>query len=324
MSRFLTATKTTLLTLGLAAAMAAAAAYPERPIKLIVPFPAGGAGDTIARIVAARMSETLKQQVVVDFKAGAATILGADSVAHAEPDGYTLLLGTATTFVVNPIIYRKLPYSAQTSFDPVGIIGSNPLALLVNSAVPATTLKDTISLIRAKPTDYSFGSHGSGSTVHFAGEMLWAAADVKVLHVPYKGSAPAMTDLMSGQIPLLFDSVPAAVAAAKGGRVRIIATTGKSRSALIPNTPTITESGYPNVSLEAWWAVVGPKGLATDVKTTLSKAFAEAMADKGVQEKLANVGFDVKYGAPAVYFELVKEDTAKLAPIAKANNIQQD
>jgi len=301
-----------------------AAGFPEKPIRLVVPFPPGGTADTIARTVAMKMSDNLKQQVIVDFKPGAATIIGADAVAHSVADGYTIFLGSATTFVVNPIIYDKLPYNAATSFEPLGVVGSNALTVNVNANVPAKTFADLMKLVKADPAQYNYGSHGNGSTVHFAAEMLWAGAGIKVTHIPYKGSAPAMTDLMAGQIPISFDAVPASLAAAKGGKIRVLAVTGKTRSPLLPDVPTIVESGFPNVSLEAWWAVVAPKGLPSDVKSTLVKAVASAVSDKEVQQKLQGVGFDVKYGAPQVYFDLMKEDTVKLAPIAKANNIKPD
>ncbi|OZI35035.1 ABC transporter substrate-binding protein [Bordetella genomosp. 10] len=302
---------------------ASLAAFPDRPVKLVVPFPAGGLADTVARVVAERLGAALGQTVIVDYKAGAATIVGADSVATASPDGYTLLLGSATTFAVNPIIYRKLPYDPLKSFEPIGIVGSNALALLANHSVAANSVKELIGEIKAQPDKFSYGSHGAGSTVHFAAEMLWSAAGAKVLHIPYKGSAPALTDLMGGQIALAFDSVPAAIAAAKGGRVKILATTGKRRAALLPNVPTIVESGYP-VTMEAWWAVVAPHGIPAEARERLVKALKETMTDSGVHDKLVGLAFDTRYGAPAEYAKLIEEDTAKLAPIAKANNIHQE
>lgn len=302
---------------------AALAAYPEKPVKLVVPFPAGGLADTVARVVAEQLGERLGQPVIVDYKAGAATIIGADTVARSPADGYTLLLGSATTFAVNPIIYSKLSYEPLKSFEPIGIVGSNSLALLANSAVPANNLKELVSAVKANPEKFSYGSHGAGSTVHFAAEMLWRAAQIDVLHIPYKGSAPATTDLMGGQIALAFDSVPAAMAAAKGGRVKILATTGQSRAQLLPDVPTISESGYP-VALDAWWAIVAPQGLPAEAKDKLVKALAETMADKSVHDRLVGLGFETKYSPPSAFAELIKQDTAKLAPIAKANNIRQD
>jgi len=301
----------------------ALAAFPEKPVKLVVPFPAGGLADTVARTVAERLSASLGQSVVVDYKAGAATIVGADSVARSNPDGYTLLLGSATTFAVNPIIYSKLPYEPLKSFEPIGIVGSSALALLANESLPVNDVKELIGKIKADPDAFSYGSHGPGSTVHFAAEMLWSAAGVNALHIPYKGSAPAMTDLMGGQIALAFDSLPAAIAASKGDRVKILATTGQERSPLLPDVPTISESGYP-VALESWWAIVAPHGIPDEAKGTLVKALQEAVTDKSVHDKLAGLAFETRYGAPDMFSRLIKEDTAKLTPIAEANNIRQD
>lgn len=301
----------------------ALAEYPDRPIRLVVPFPPGGTADTIARVISERMSRGLKQQVVVDFKPGAATIIGAETASKSNPDGYTLFLGSATTFAVNPIIYRKLPYSAD-SFDPIGIVGSNALVLLANKDVPANNLPDLLKLVKANPDKYSYGSHGSGSTVHFAGEMLWSAAQAKVLHVAYKGSSPAITDLMGGQIPLSFDAVPVAVSVTKGDKVKAIAVTGAKRATQLPNVPTIAESGFPGFKLEAWWAIVGPKGMPDDVRQKLEKELAATMSDAGVRDKLTTAGFEPGFAPGSQYRKNVAEDTARLTPIARSAHIEQN
>jgi len=312
------------LSIAMLSSGAALAEFPDRPIRLVVPFPPGGSVDSVARLVSVQLSERLKQQVVIDYKPGAATIVGAEGVARSPADGYTLLLGTSTTFVVNPIIYRKLNYNADTSFDPIGVLGSNSLVLLANNGVAAQTLPQLLADIKAKPGTYSYGSHGTGSTVNFAGEMLWNAAGVKVLHVPYKGSAPAMTDVMGGQIPLSFDAVPASVAALKSGKIRALAVTGPKRNSMLPNVPTIAESGFPGFRMDSWFAIVAPKGVPAAVKQKLVTELAKTMADPALQEKLVNLGFEPEYGTPAKYTESVKADTATLTPVAKANNMMQD
>ncbi|MDF3881130.1 Bug family tripartite tricarboxylate transporter substrate binding protein [Cupriavidus basilensis] len=314
--------------IGLSIAMlsngAALAEFPDRPIRLVVPFPPGGSVDSVARLVSVQLSERLKEQVVIDYKPGAATIVGAETVARSAPDGYTLLLGTSTTFVVNPIIYPKLNYNPDTSFDPIGMLGSNSLVLLANNGVAAQTLPQLLSDIKAKPSTYSYGSHGTGSTVNFAGEMLWNAAGVKVLHVPYKGSAPAMTDVMGGQIPLSFDAVPASVAAVKGGKVRALAVTGPKRNPMLPNVPTVAESGFPGFRMDSWFAIVAPKGVPAAAKQKLVTELAKTMADPALLDKLVHLGFEPEYGAPAKYIGTVKADTTKLTPVAKANNMMQN
>lgn len=304
-------------------ALAQPSDFPKRPLTLVVPFAPGGSVDTVARLVAERWGKQLGQTILIENKAGAATIIAADQVRKAAPDGYTLLMGTSTTFVVNPIIYPKLPYSADASFDPVGVIGSNGLALISNpSVVKAKTLQELLADVRANPGKYSYGSHGNGSTVHFAAEMLWSAANIKdVVHVAYKGSAPAMNDLMGGQIPLAFDAIPAASAAAKGDRVRILAVTSAKRSPLLPDVPTVAESGFPGFKMTSWFAVVGPKNLPPAVKARLEKTLGDVMSDPSVVSRLQAVGFDAKWSPSTEYLQMIRTDTAELAPIAKANKI---
>lgn len=300
----------------------AQADFPQRAVTLVVPFAPGGSVDTVARMVAERWGKQLGQQVLVDNKAGAATIIAADQVRKAAPDGYTLLIGTSTTFVVNPIIYAKLPYDAVTSFDPVGVLGSSGLAVLVTAASKVKTLPELLADMRAHPGNYSYGSHGNGSTVHFAAEMLWSAAKLRdVVHVPYKGSSPAMNDLMGGQIPVAFDAIPAAAAAVKGGRVRALAVTSVKRSALLPEVPTVAESGFPGFKMTSWFGIVGPKGMPPAVKSRLEKTLSEVMSDPAVVGRLEAAGFDVKWSPSAEYASMIKSDTADLAPIAKAHKI---
>jgi tripartite-type tricarboxylate transporter receptor subunit TctC len=300
----------------------AQAGFPIRPINLIVPFSPGGTVDIVARTVAEKMSQQLGQPVIIDNKAGAATIIAADYVQKAAPDGYTLLIGTSTTFVVNPIIYPKIPYDAIKSFEPIGVIGSSGLALLANAKIQANSVQELIAEIRAKPDGFSYGSHGNGSTVHFAAEMLWSAAKLDgVIHVPYKGSAPAITDLSGGQIPLAFDAIPAAAAAARGNRIKILAVTGEKRSPLLPSVPTIAESGYPGFKMTSWFGIVGPKNLPVAIRDRLEKALQSVFADPALVKRLQDVGFDPQWSPSSNYVEMVRADTAILAPIAKANRI---
>ncbi|MDS1140441.1 tripartite tricarboxylate transporter substrate binding protein [Pusillimonas sp. SM2304] len=306
------------------AAQPAMAAYPDRPIKLIVPFPAGGTTDSVARFIAQELSDKLSQQVVVDYKAGAATIIGAEHTAKSEPDGYTLMLGTATTFTVNPILYPDLSYDPIKSFTPIGIVGTTSLALLANKTEPANDLKTLLDEMRKTPGEYSYGSHGNGTTVHFAAEMLWSAAKVDVVHIPFKGASPALTNLMGGQIPISFDAVPAAATALKSGRIKAIAVTGPERSPALPDVPTVAESGFPGFAMQSWFALVAPKGLPEQVQATLENALESAMSEPSLVEKLTNAGLEPKFEGSADYVTRVKADIAKLEPIAKANNITRN
>lgn len=306
------------------AASAAIADYPDRPVRLVVPFPPGGNTDVAARLVAQGLGDRLGQNVVIDYKAGAATIIGADAVSKARPDGYTLLFGTATTYVFNPVVYRSLPYNPRTSFDPIGIIGGNGMVLLANKDVPAANLSELLALARSKPGQLSYASHGTGTPVHFVAEMLWKAANVDVLHVPYKGGAPALADVMGGQVQMVFDGTAAASAALKGDRVKALAVTGARREALLPNVPTIAESGFPGFELSSWYAVVAPRGLPRDVHERLQKALKATVEDPAVRDKLTAQGFDVRFSGPEAYAKAVNEGIAKLTPLADAASIRQE
>lgn len=303
---------------------ALAQTYPDKPIKLVVPFPPGGSTDVLARLVARKLGEVLRQSVVVENKAGAGTIVGADYVAKATPDGYTLLLSAATTFTVNPVTYSRLPYDSLKSFEPLGMVGSTALVLLANPAVKADTLKQLVAEAKATPGGMSYGSYGAGTTAHFAGEMINAATGMGLLHVPYKGSAPAMADLIGNQIPLSVDTVVAAAPQIKGGKVKAIAVTSAARSMLLPQVPTAIESGYPGVSLSTWFAIVAPKGIPAPARQTLETAIASMMKDPALQQSMTANGFEPEYGSAGEYRVRVTGEIARLRKIAQAANIHAD
>jgi len=307
-----------------AAGPALAQTYPDKPVKLVVPFPPGGSTDVLARLVARKLGEVLRQSVVVENKAGAGTIVGADYVAKATPDGYTLLLSAATTFTVNPVTYSRLPYDSLKSFEPLGMVGSTALVLLANPAVKADTLKQLVAEAKATPGGMSYGSYGAGTTAHFAGEMINAATGMGLLHVPYKGSAPAMADLIGNQIPLSVDTVVAAAPQIKGGKVKAIAVTSATRSMLLPQVPTAIESGYPGVSLSTWFAIVAPKGIPAPVRQTLDAAIASMMKDPALQQSMTANGFEPEYGSAGEYRARVTSEIARLRKIAQAANIHAD
>lgn len=314
-----------LLTIALlASASVCAQTYPSRPIKLVVPFPPGGSTDVVARLLAQSLGEKLKQAIIIDNKPGAGTILGADSVAKAPPDGYTLLLSGATTYTINSVVYKKLPYDPLTSFDPLGIVGSTPLVLLVNPAIKANSLKELVEEVKKIPGSLPYGSFGAGTTSHFAGEMINAATHMKLLHVPYKGSAPAMQDLLGNQISLSVDTVVAAVPQVKAGKVKAIVVTSPARSSLLPQVPTAAEAGFPSVSLSTWFAIVGPKGMPAPVRSVLEAAIASTMREKTVQDALSKSGYDPEYGTPDDYRSRVPREIAQLRVIAEAAKISAD
>ncbi|MGE6339743.1 Bug family tripartite tricarboxylate transporter substrate binding protein, partial [Acidovorax sp. NPDC077664] len=234
-----------------APAMAQDGPFPAKPITLVIPFPPGGATDVLGRLIGKKMGDLLGQSVVIDNRAGAGTTIGASAVAKAAPDGYTLLMSSGTTFTVNPAVRPKLPYDPVKSFEPIGIAGRTSLILLANKDVPAADVKQFVALVKAAPDKYSYGSFGAGTTSQFAGEMFFHAAALKIQHVPYKGSAPAMTDLMGGQIPFTVDTVSAALPQLKDGKIKAIAVTAGKRSALLPKVPTLAESGYPGLEMDS-------------------------------------------------------------------------
>ncbi|WP_423200402.1 ABC transporter substrate-binding protein [Cupriavidus sp. H19C3] len=306
-----------------AAAPALADTFPDKPIKLVVPFPPGGSTDVLGRLLARKLSETLNASVVVENRAGAGTIVGADYVAKSTPDGYTLLLSAATTFTINPVTYAKLPYDPLKSFDAIGLVGTTTLGLVANTSVKANTLKELVAASRQGQA-FAFGSYGAGTTAHFVGEMINAATGMHMMHVPYKGSAPAMSDLIGNQIPLTVDTVVAAAPMVKAGKVKVLALASSTRSALLPDVPTAAESGYPDINLTTWFAVVGPKGLAAPVRQKLEGALATVMKDADMRKSMTTNGYEAEYGTAADYVKRVNSEIPRLRKIAEAANIKAD
>ena len=309
--------KSVFAVLALISASAIAQSYPDRPIKLVIPFTPGGSTDVIARILAKPLGEELKTAIIIDNKPGAGTVLGAEIVAKASPDGYTLLLSSGTTYVVNAVVMKKLPYNPQTSFDPLGIVGSTGLVLLANSTtVKANNLKDLIAEAKTNPKISAYGSFGAATTSHFAGEMINAATGLKLTHIPYKGSAPEMSDLIGGQIPLSIDTVVAAIPQLKSGRIKAIVVTSEKRAPLMQSTPTAIESGYPSIHMSTWFAIVGPQGLSDQVQRKLETAIAKVMSQKETKDALIASGFDPEYGTPTQYRARVFRESGQLQKVA--------
>lgn len=306
------------------ASLAFADTYPSKPIQLVIPFPPGGATDVIGRLVGKKLGDKLGQPVVIDNRPGAGTIVGAGFVSKAAPDGYTLLVSSGTTFTVNPAIHAKLPYDPVKSFEPIGFAGRTGLILLANKDVPVNNLKQLVAAAKAQPGKYTYGSFGTGTTAQFAGEMLFNLAGVKLLHVPYKGSSPAMTDLIGGQIPFTVDTVAAAIPQVKSGKVKAIAVTTAKRSTLLPDVPTAAESGFPGIDADTWLAVVAPRGLPADVKQKLERAMGEVMADPDTRKQLQNAGFEPLEGNGAAVSALINKELPVMRATAQRANITAD
>ncbi len=306
----------------LAGGVAHAADYPERPVQLVIPFPPGGSIDVLGRLLSRELQVRLGQPFVVENKAGAGTAIAAQQVARAKPDGYTLLLSSNSTYTLNPALMPKPGYDPVEAFEPVAMVANVALVLVVNNQVPAKTLGEFVSLAKAESGRYAYGSFGNGTAAHFAGEMLAATTGVPLLHVPYRGSAMAMTDLVGGQIPAVIDSVVAAAPHIRSGKIRPLAVTTAKRTALLPDVPTIAESGYPGFELGAWIALVGPRGLPADVKLKVSQALQDALGNAEVRKQLIAAGFDPGYAAIPQWGEQIGGEIRRLRSVAEKAGIQ--
>jgi len=264
--------------------------YPNKPIKLIVPFPPGGPTDIVARPLAQMLGESMKQSVIVENKGGAGGSVAADFVAKSPPDGYTIMVGTVGTHAINGSLYRQLPYDMTKDFTPIALVASAPLVIAVPASSNIKTLADLIKEAKAKPDFIAFGTAGNGTPGHLTGALFETATKTKLKHIPYKGSAPAVTDLLGGQIPLMFDPIQSVLPHIQSGKLIALAVTSKTRSPLLPNVPTVAESGYPNFESTAWWAVFGPAKLPENVTNTLTTQVQKIASSAAFREKLGNVG----------------------------------
>lgn len=299
--------------------------YPSRPITLVVPFPPGGSTDTMGRVMAKAMGDVLGQSVVVENKGGAGTVIGASYVAKAAPDGYTLLVSSGTTFTVNPAIRANMPYDPVKSFEPLGIVGRTGLVLLANPKVPVHNLKEFVAYVKDPANKQPpYGSYGTGTTSQFVGEAFLAEAGLQMAHIPYKGSAPAMTDLIGGQIPFTFDTVSAAIPQVKQGTVRAIALSSPKRSKFFPDLPTFVEQGYAGPEMDTWFMVVAPRGLPAAVKSKLEAALQTAVANPEVQKNLEAQGFEPDYGSAADGEALIQKELPIMRGIAERAHIKLD
>lgn len=267
-----------------------AQSYPNKPIKLIVPFPPGGPTDIVARPLAQMLGESMKQSVIVENKGGAGGSVAADFVAKSPPDGYTIMVGTVGTHAINGSLYRQLPYDMTKDFTPIALVASAPLVIAVPASSNIKTLADLIKEAKAKPDFIAFGTAGNGTPGHLTGALFETATKTKLKHIPYKGSAPAVTDLLGGQIPLMFDPIQSVLPHIQSGKLIALAVTSKTRSPLLPNVPTVAESGYPNFESTAWWAVFGPAKLPENVTNTLTTQVQKIASSAAFREKLGNVG----------------------------------
>jgi tripartite-type tricarboxylate transporter receptor subunit TctC len=309
--------------LALSTSALAHAAYPDRPINLVVPFPPGGGTDATARLIADAISPLLGQNVVVVNRAGAAGSIGAQSVVDAKPDGYTLFFTTTGALVINPHLYKKLRYSVQ-DFTPIAPVGESANVLVVTPNVNANSVNDLIQLARANPGKFTYGSSGAGSSSHLAGVLLESLTGVQLTHVPYKGSAPAITDLVSGRIDLMIDNIPSYVELAKAGKVRPLGVSGKKPSSLFPGIPTIAQAGVPGYEVTIWYGLLGPAGIPTEVIEKISGAVRVVLSRPEMQERLQKIGADAMIMSPKEFSDFIARENSKWADIVKKSGAVQD
>ncbi len=318
------ATSLTMAGAARAATSADAANWPTQPVKLIVPFAPGGTSDVLAREIAARLQVSLKQTIVVDNKAGAGGVLGADSVAKAAPDGYTMLLGTIATHAINPSLLAKMPYKADRDFSPVILLGKISNVLLVGPGSQARSVKDIIAAAKAKPGDITFASAGQGTSQHLSGEVFRLMTGADLTHVPYKGSAPAIQDVMGGQVPMSFETVTVALPQIKGGKVRALAVTSARRSAQLPDVPTLAEAGVPGFDVSSWQALYMPAGTPPAIVAKLNAEVQKIVALPEVKAKMEALGLEYTPNTPAQFAEFQKAEQAKWAKVIKEGNVKPD
>ena len=303
-------------------AQAQTGAWPTRPVKIVVTFPPGGAPDTLARVLADKWSQALGQPVTVDNKAGAGGNIGADFVAKSAPDGTTLVVGTVGTHAINPALYANMPYNNIRDFTPISFLASTPNLLVVNNSVPAKNVKELIALAQKQPL--TFGSSGSGTSIHLSGELFNTLAGVKMQHIPYKGRAQAVPDLLGGRITMIFDNMPSVLPLVKSGDVRAIAVTSAQRSPAAPTIPTIAESGLPQFEATSWFALLGPAGMPRDVQLRINAETARVLALPDVREKLATLGLDPAPGTPEALAALIQGESIKWARVVKESGAKAD
>jgi tripartite-type tricarboxylate transporter receptor subunit TctC len=287
------------------------AAFPDKPLTLIVPFPAGGATDAMARLAAERLGRQLGQTIVVDNRAGAGGTIAADAAKHAAPDGYTLLFATTGTMAINPYIYKRLKYDPLKDFAPIGSIAASGNVLVVDPQVKATSVKELIALAKSQPGKLTYASAGIGSSSHLSGALFAKAAGIDLLHVPYKGSAPALSDFLGGRIDMMLDTASTHMPNVKAGKVRVLAVTSARRMATLPNVPTMAEAGLPGYDVTIWYGIVAPAAIPAPVKATLEKALTAALAEPDMVKALAGLDAEPMVRSSADFSAFIRTEMTK-------------
>jgi tripartite-type tricarboxylate transporter receptor subunit TctC len=310
--------------LAFVAALACAQNYPTKPIRLVVPFPPGGATDLLARDVAQKLTEAWGQAVIVDNRPGAGGNIGSELVAKSAPDGYTLEMGTVGTHAINASLYAKMPYDHVKDFTPVILVAGVPNVLVVNPAVPANSVAELISYAKANPGKLNFASSGNGTSIHLSGELFKVMAGVQITHIPYKGSAPALQDLLAGQVQMMFDNLPPSLPQIKAGKLRALAVTSLTRAPALPDVPTLSESGLPGFDASSWFGILAPAGTPAPIVAKLNAEVAKWLATPEAKEKLAKQGANIAGGTPDDFAKHISSETAKWAKVVKESGAKID
>ena len=298
-------------------------AYPSKPVRIVVPFAPGGGTDILTRIMLPKLNEALKQQLIVDNRPGAGSQIGTEVVAKAPPDGYTILM-VDTAFMTNPSLYSKLPYHSEKDFAPISLAASAPVIMIVHASVPVRTVKELVSLARAQPGALNFASGGPGSSTHLGVELLKYVAKIELVHIPYKGTGPAVADVLGGQVTMMFAGISSVKPHVESGRLRAIAVTGDKRSAAMPKVPTFVEAGMRAVDASSYWGTLAPARTPPEIVARLGTAIAQVLKIPDIRDKLVDLGFDPIGGSPTEYAALLAKETDKWAKVIRAAGVKLD
>jgi len=308
----------------MAATLTQAQNFPVKPVRVITPFTAGSAIDTLARVVGQKLGDTWGQQVVIDNRIGANGIIGTEAAAKAPPDGYTVYLGNISTLAVNPHLYLKLPYDALRDFAPVTLAATIPVVLVVHPSLPVKSVRELIPLAKAHPGQLNYASGGTGSAQHLPMEMLRVETGINIVHVPYKGLGPAFSDVLGGQVPMMFTGVSNVVPYMKTGRLRVLAIGSPKRSATLPEVPTVAEAGVPGFDFDSWTGYLVPVGTPRELIVKLHADITRTLAAPEVRDKLVTLGFDLVGGTPEAFATLIRNDIARFGKLIKAAGIKAE
>jgi tripartite-type tricarboxylate transporter receptor subunit TctC len=301
-----------------------AQSWPAKPIRVVVPFPPGGSTDVLGRIVSSKLTEALGQQVIVDNRSGAGGVIGTELVVKSPPDGYTLLFSASAPIAINVTLMKNIPYDPRRDLAPVSRVGSVPLVLVVHPVVPARSVKELIALLRARPGDFNYASAGNGTPQHLSAELFKTLAGVQMRHVPYKGSGPAITDVIAGQVPITFEVFITALSYVKSGRLRALAQTAAARSVHLPDVPTIQETGIPAYESIGWYGLLAPAGTPPVIVAKLHTEMAKIMSTADMQRRMAELGADPANETPEQFGAFIREEIVKWAKVIKASGATAD